>query len=128
MQRYSHNTSTSSDKTTPGLSLAHLMNHSNTISTLKEFVLTAKDAQAQGVMYILGETSSVSTGGTHGISDVYGASLWVLDYLCYSASHGIKKMYFHQHTNHTDSIYAYPYTALQPVAIGGFGPSVRPLY
>lgn len=39
-----------------------------------------------------------------------------------------KKMYFHQHTNHTDSIYAYPYTALQPVAIGGFGPSVRPLY
>ncbi len=75
-------------QTTPGLSLAHLMNHSNTISTLKEFVLTAKDAQAQGVMYILGETSSVSTGGTHGISDVYGASLWVLDYLCYSASHG----------------------------------------
>ncbi|KAA1474784.1 hypothetical protein DENSPDRAFT_349005 [Dentipellis sp. KUC8613] len=108
--------------------LATLMNHAHTATQIAPFLLTAADARAQGIKYIIGETSSASGGGRAGISDVFGAALWVLDYLLYAASSNVRQMFFHQHTNHTDVIRAYPYTAFQPVPIEGDGSSVRPMY
>ncbi|TFY71580.1 hypothetical protein EVG20_g1417 [Dentipellis fragilis] len=108
--------------------LATLMNHTHTANQIAPFLLTAADARTQGIKYIIGETSSASGGGRAGISDVFGAALWVLDYLLYAASSDVRQMFFHQHTNHTDVVKAYPYTAFQPVPIGGAGPSVRPMY
>src|SRR5207244_9251902 len=48
-----------------------------------------------GLPVRMGETNSVSCGGQAGVSDVYAASLWGLDYMMLMASNGAAGVNFH---------------------------------
>jgi hypothetical protein len=41
------------------------------------------------------ETNSANIGGIHGVSDVYGAALWAVDYTLLLAQHGVSGLNFH---------------------------------
>ena len=41
------------------------------------------------------ETNSANIGGIHGVSDVYGAALWAVDYTLLLAQHGVAGLNFH---------------------------------
>ena len=47
-----------------------------------------KTSRVSGVPYRICEVNSFCGGGRPGVSDTFGAALWVLDYLCLLASHG----------------------------------------
>lgn len=76
---------------------------------------------AKGLKYIIGETNSIACQGLAGISDVFAASLWSIDYALYAASVGVSNMYWHMGTG-------YRYAAWQGVQNGTTAPGPRPLY
>ena len=48
------------------------------------------------VTFTLGEANSLYGGGAPGISNVFGAALWVLDFSLYCASQNVARVNFHQ--------------------------------
>ncbi|KAF4534706.1 Glycoside hydrolase family 79 [Lasiodiplodia theobromae] len=75
-----------------------------------------------GVPYALGETNSISCQGTAGVSDVFGAALWAVDYVLYIAGlKGLGRLYFHSGS-------VYRYAPWQPTTINGTAPYAKPLY
>ena len=65
-------------------------------TTLVTKLATVKGAADKaGVPYRLTETSSVTSGGAVGVSDVYGSALWALDHLLTSAVAGASGVHFH---------------------------------
>lgn len=74
-----------------------LMNHTAVVNNLQSHVNLANSLTEVNADYILGEENSLYGGGATGLSNVFGAALWVLEFSAYAASTGvIKREHFHQ--------------------------------
>lgn len=84
--------------TAPGVTLqTTLLNHTAIVHSISSHVTLARELQQYAnAPYIMGETNSLSGGGAAGLSNVFGAALWVVDYALYQASQNITRVHFHQ--------------------------------
>lgn len=62
------------------------MNHTSVVQAVQPHVELNIFHQQHGRRYTIGETNSVSGQGSHGVSDVFGSALWLVDYCLYIAS------------------------------------------
>ena len=62
------------------------MNHTNLINSAKPHVELSIFHRQNGRKYTVGETNSISGQGSHGVSDVFGSALWLVDYCLYLAA------------------------------------------
>lgn len=83
--------------TVPGVTLQNtLMSHDAVVKSLTSHVNYAKTSTIDAD-YIIGEHNSLYGGGASGLSDVFGAALWAMEFSLYAASTGvIKRIHFHQ--------------------------------
>ncbi|UNI24703.1 hypothetical protein JDV02_010430 [Purpureocillium takamizusanense] len=98
--------------TQPGVTLqATLMNHTAVAASIGRHVAYA--ASIGGLTpadYVIGEHNSLYGGGAAGLSDVFGAALWGMEFsLCAASTGVIKRLHFHQSVGS-------PYAAWSPVA------------
>ncbi|OIW32796.1 glycoside hydrolase family 79 protein [Coniochaeta ligniaria NRRL 30616] len=110
--------------TSPGVTLqGTLMNHNVTVKSLSKHVAAANAlAAVDDKPYVIGECNSLYGGGAAGLSDTFGAALWVMDFTLYAASTGvIKRLHYHQSNGA-------PYSAWAPVPSGGNQPTTLPPY
>lgn len=109
--------------TSPGVTLqGTLMNHTAVVNSINKHVKLANELSGVAADYILGEHNSLYGGGASGLSNVFGAGLWVLEISANAASTGlIKREHFHQ------SVGA-PYSAWLPVKSGSKSPQTFPPY
>ncbi|KAI1821316.1 glycoside hydrolase superfamily [Xylaria intraflava] len=77
------------------LSLDLLSDHMVLWQNVSQYIPQVAAADAAGAPLVMGETNSASCSGRSGISDVFGAALWAVDYVLTAASIGIQKVYFH---------------------------------
>lgn len=99
----------------------NLLNHYHMTSLMWYHDYLGNFSYSRGVPYVLGETNSISCQGTPGISDVYAASLWSVDYVLYVAQLKVSRMYFHNGT-------PYRYSAWQPIKVNDTVAQPMPLY
>jgi hypothetical protein len=76
---------------------------------------------SKGLPYVIGETNSIACQGLAGVSDVFGAAVWSVDYALYAASLNVSALYWHMGTG-------YRYAAWQATQNGTTAPGPRPLY
>jgi hypothetical protein len=76
---------------------------------------------AKGLPYVIGETNSIACQGLAGVSDVFGAAVWSVDYALYAASLNVSSLYWHMGTG-------YRYAPWQATQNGTTTPGPRPLY
>lgn len=76
---------------------------------------------SKGLPYVIGETNSIACQGLAGVSDVFGAAVWSVDYALYAASLNVSAIYWHMGIG-------YRYAAWQAVQNGTTAPGPRPLY
>lgn len=76
---------------------------------------------SKGLPYVIGETNSIACQGLAGVSDVFGAAVWSVDYALYAASLNISNIFWHMGTG-------YRYAAWQATQNGTTEPGPRPLY
>ncbi|KAK4231827.1 Beta-glucuronidase [Podospora fimiseda] len=101
-----------SGATSPGVTLqGTLMNHTVTRRSVDAHVteynaIKAIDPSAPPMIF--GETNSLYNQGRPGLSNTFGAALWVADFNLYSASVGFKRVQMHMGTN-------YRYQSWQPL-------------
>ncbi|KAL7792077.1 glycoside hydrolase family 79 protein [Trichoderma ceciliae] len=83
--------------TVPGVTLQNtLMSHTAVVNSITSHVNYAKTSTINAE-YIIGEHNSLYGGGASGLSDVFGAALWAMEFSLYAASSGvIKRIHFHQ--------------------------------
>ncbi|KAM0262780.1 hypothetical protein ACHAQJ_001574 [Trichoderma viride] len=83
--------------TVPGVTLQNtLMSHTAVVNSITNHVNYAKTSTISAD-YIIGEHNSLYGGGASGLSDVFGAALWAMEFSLYAASTGvIKRIHFHQ--------------------------------
>jgi putative heme degradation protein len=62
------------------------MNHTNLIIAAKPHIDLNIFHRQNGRTYTIGETNSISGQGSHGVSDVFGSALWLVDYCLYLAA------------------------------------------
>ncbi|KAG0645276.1 Beta-glucuronidase [Hyphodiscus hymeniophilus] len=73
-----------------------LMNHTSIVRSIASHVTLAKELQKYcSAPYVMGETNSLSGGGASGLSNVFGAALWVVDYTLWQATQNIQRVHFH---------------------------------
>ncbi|KAI1844536.1 hypothetical protein JX266_009209 [Neoarthrinium moseri] len=84
-----------------------LMNHTRTKQSVDAHV-TEYNAIKPGVPHIFGETNSLYNQGRPGLSNTFGAALWAVDFMLYSASVNIQRVHMHMGTN-------YRYQSWQPI-------------
>lgn len=100
----------------------NLLDHHHMTSLAYWHEVLGAQTAALGVPYALGETNSISCQGTAGVSDVFGAALWAVDYVLYVAGlKGLDRLYFHGGS-------VYRYAPWQPTTINGTAPYAKPLY
>jgi hypothetical protein len=77
---------------------ATLMNHTAVVNTIASHVKLAAEINQNddSAPYVMGETNSLSGGGSNGTSNVFGAALWVVDYTLWQAVQNIQRVHFHQ--------------------------------
>lgn len=109
------------DNKVPATLAGNLMDHSRMTSLMWYHDFLSNYSVSNGVPYVIGETNSISCQGQAGISDVFGAALWSIDYVLYVATLHISRIYFHMGT-------PYRYSAWQPIAINSTLPYVKSLY
>lgn len=105
-----------SGATSPGVTLqGTLMNHSSTVHSVDAHIAeyesifgAAENTSVSRPRHILGETNSLYNEGKPGLSNAFGAALWGVDFLLYSAAAGLGRVHMHQGTN-------YRYASWQPV-------------
>ena len=86
------------------------MNHTSTVNSVANQVAVLKALSPKyNLPFILGETNSLYNQGRPGLSNTFGAALWVLDFNLYCASQNIKRTHMHMGTN-------YRYASWQPVS------------
>ncbi|KAF3003387.1 hypothetical protein E8E14_007577 [Neopestalotiopsis sp. 37M] len=88
-----------------------LMNHTRTKQSVNAHVAdynAVNPGTTGAVPHIFGETNSLYQQGRPGLSNTFGAALWAVDFLLYSASVNIQRVHLHMGTN-------YRYQAWQPV-------------
>ncbi|KAF2188318.1 glycoside hydrolase family 79 protein [Zopfia rhizophila CBS 207.26] len=103
------------------MTLNDLMNLDNTNAQFKYWETQVKAGLGAGLPYVLREMSSVGPIGMHDVSDTFGAALWTLNFLLYTASLNISSVQMHMTDNSNAS-------AWQPVNMYGKDPFVRPQY
>jgi hypothetical protein len=103
------------------LTLAHLMQLSQTEDQFAYWATQVNAAVASKLPYNLREMASAGPTGLPGISDTFGAALWTLNFLCYTATLGVASVQMHM----TDNSYA---AAWAPIELAGVAAHVRPSY
>ncbi|KAI0830413.1 hypothetical protein F5Y06DRAFT_290641 [Hypoxylon sp. FL0890] len=103
------------------LTLEHLMDLKTTEDQFEAWADELKRAQQTPYPYALREMGVVGPIGLAGVTDVFGTSLWTLNFLLYAASLGVSSVGFHMTDNSNAS-------AWQPTSMYGLQPHVRPLY
>lgn len=93
--------------TSPGITLqGTLMNHTNIkVKAEAQFNLSrgireSENAPAPDIPIIMGEHNSLARQGRPGLSNIFGAALWGIDWNLYLASHNISRSHMHQGTNY----------------------------
>ena len=110
--------------TQPGVTLQRvLMNHNWTVNFVNRQTAFASffTKAAPDIPLILSETNSLSSGRASGISNTFGAALWVLDFGLYCASQNITRIHFHQSEGAA-------YSAWQAMPNKAGPPATRPPY
>lgn len=69
------------------------MNHTNIVGSLQTHVERAQRLAYLGHPYILGETNSVGVQGRNEESNVFGDTLWLVDYSLWAAAN-VRTLYF----------------------------------
>ncbi|RYO86759.1 hypothetical protein DL766_002879 [Monosporascus sp. MC13-8B] len=103
------------------LTLEYLMKLATTEAQFLAWTEQIEQARVTDYPYALREMGIVGPIGMAGVTDVFGAALWTLNFLLYAASLGITSVQFHMTDNSNAS-------AWQPIAMYGREPFVRPLY
>ncbi|OTA58043.1 hypothetical protein K449DRAFT_334978 [Hypoxylon sp. EC38] len=103
------------------ITLKHIMKLRTTEDQLTAWAEQLKQAQQTHYPYALCQTGVVGPLGLPGITDVFGAALWALNFLFYTASLGVSSLSFHMTATSNAS-------AWQPIPMYGRQPHVRPLY
>lgn len=103
------------------LTLSHFMQLSTTEDQLSAWTGQIDQAHATPYPYALREMGVVGPIGLEGITNTFGAALWTLNFLLYTATLNITSVQFHM----TDDSNA---SAWQPIEMYGRRPFVRPLY
>ncbi|KAL1962237.1 hypothetical protein VTN77DRAFT_9893 [Rasamsonia byssochlamydoides] len=109
--------------TSPGVTLqSTLMNHTAVAKSINSQVQYAQSVASVPADYILGEHNSLYGGGAAGMSNTFGAALWVLEFSAYAASTGIiKRLHFHQSNGAA-------YSAWTPVSSDAGSAATHPPY
>jgi hypothetical protein len=63
------------------------MNHTNIVSNLAAQIERAKKLAYLGHPYTLGELNSMANQGIDGVTNVFGAALWLVDFSLWAAVH-----------------------------------------
>ncbi|KAI1457856.1 glycoside hydrolase family 79 protein [Annulohypoxylon moriforme] len=103
------------------LSLERLLTLRTTEDQFAAWEAQVEQAAQTPYPYALREMGIVGPVGLAGVTDVFGAALWGLNFLLYTASLGVSSVGLHM----TDNSFA---SAWQPIAMYGREPHVRPLY
>lgn len=85
------------------------------------WVSQIEEANTSGYRYALREMGVVGPIGLYGITDVFGAALWGLNFFLYAATVNITSVEMHMTDNSNAS-------AWQPIEMYGNQPFVRPIY
>lgn len=99
----------------------NVMNRTALIQGMNYHAAASSYSVARGLPYVIGETNSIACQGLAGVSDVFGAAVWSVDYALYAASLNVSRMYWHMGTG-------YRYSAWQATQNGSTAPGPRPLY
>ncbi|KAI4866949.1 glycoside hydrolase superfamily [Hypoxylon rubiginosum] len=103
------------------VSLARLTQLRTTEDQFAAWLEQVNQAAQTPYPYALREMGVVGPIGLAGVTDTFGAALWTLNFLLYTAGAGVAAVGFHMTDNSNAS-------AWQPVAMYGRPPHVRPLY
>ncbi|KAH9893829.1 hypothetical protein F4778DRAFT_772557 [Xylariomycetidae sp. FL2044] len=103
------------------LTLSRFMQLQTTEDQFAAWAIQVQQAVQTGKPYALREMGLVGPIGMAGVTDVFGAALWTLNFLLYTASLNISSVQLHMTDNSNAS-------AWQPIEMYGRGPHVRPLY
>ncbi|KAK0731528.1 glycoside hydrolase superfamily [Lasiosphaeris hirsuta] len=97
----------------PGVTLQDtLLNHAVTKRSVDAHIAeytTLRTQDPSETPLIFGECNSLYNQGRPGLSNTFGAALWAVDFLLYSASAGFKRVHLHMGTD-------YRYASWQPIA------------
>lgn len=99
----------------------NLMNRTALIAQMKYHASASAYSVSKGLPYVIGETNSIACQGLAGVSDVFGAAVWSVDYALYAASLNVSSLYWHMGTG-------YRYAAWQATKNGTTEAGPRPLY
>ena len=81
----------------PSVSLqGTLMNHSVTMASIAKNLQGYDFLQSTGPPLVITETNSLYDTGLAGVSNVFGAALWTLDYSLWCASQNITRIHMQQ--------------------------------
>lgn len=97
------------------------MNHSSTVRSISSQLAVLNQLTYTKVPFILGETNSLYNQGKPGLSNSFGAALWVLDFNLWCASQNISRVHMHQGTN-------YRYQSWQPITTDLVSIGTKPPY
>ena len=98
-----------------------LMNRTALVTQMNYHAGASAYTVAKGLQYVIGETNSIACQGLAGVSDVFGAAVWSIDYALYAASLNVSNIYWHMGTG-------YRYASWQATQNGTTTPGPRPLY
>ncbi|KAF9731225.1 hypothetical protein PMIN03_005546 [Paraphaeosphaeria minitans] len=98
-----------------------LLNRTNMFPWMEYHRQASAYSVAKGLPYVIGETNSIACQGLAGVSDVFGAAVWSVDYALYAASLNVSHIFWHMGTG-------YRYAAWQATQNGTTAPGPRPLY
>ncbi|KZT66775.1 glycoside hydrolase family 79 protein [Daedalea quercina L-15889] len=74
---------------------SNYLNHTSALSIVEPYVNSSQIANAAGKPFIMFETNSASCGGFPGVSDSFGAALWLADYALSMAAAGFSGALVH---------------------------------
>ncbi|EGX51790.1 hypothetical protein AOL_s00043g809 [Orbilia oligospora ATCC 24927] len=80
------------------VTIAPLLEHNTLSDILSNYIPQVAAAESVGAQFAIGETNTVSCVGRPGISDTFAAALWLVDYVLFAATIGIRRVYFHATT------------------------------
>jgi hypothetical protein len=99
----------------------NLMNRTAMVALMEYHASASAYSVSKDLPYVIGETNSIACQGLAGVSDVFGAAVWSVDYALYAASLNVSALYWHIGTG-------YRYSAWQATQNGTTAPGPRPLY
>ncbi|KAF4628039.1 hypothetical protein G7Y89_g10114 [Cudoniella acicularis] len=104
----------------PAPNVETLMSHVNTSTDVAPYALDRTNTESYDLDYVFGETNSVSGGGSPIVSPMFGAGLWVLDYVLRAASSQIVRLNFHFQSYGTSYYIWWDKTTVRSPYYGGY--------